>query len=351
VLEAHAELGALFEKQTYSPGDKARMLELMDRLGVLTSSEGPFALLRRIRGRLAYRPRDGEAQIVASGRDDWIGWVELKTAAVDETAMMLTARTIFEARADVLGLVEAESRPVLQMFQELFARRLELAETYAHVMLVDGNDQRGIDVGLATREGYPIGRVRSHADQRDTEGRTIFSRDCPEIEVETPSGMRFVVLVNHFKSKFGGNDARSRARRRAQAEAVAGHYRRLRCAGQERVAVLGDLNDTPDSAELAPLLQHTDLRDVSDHPAFTEFDFRTDNGNRGIGTYGLGNDSDKIDYLLLSPRLWERVARGGLFRKGAWPGSRPPRWDVYPELTEPRHAASDHHLIWADLDV
>jgi hypothetical protein len=31
----------------------------------------------------------------------------------------------------------------------------------------------------------------------------------------------------------------------------------------------------------------------------------------------------------LSPALFDRVTSAGLFRKGAWPGSRPKRWEVY----------------------
>ncbi len=75
------------------------------------------------------------------------------------------------------------------------------------------------------------------------------------------------------------------------------------------------------------------------------------NGHRGIGTHALGNDSSKIDYLLLSPALFAHVTDGGIFRKGAWPGSRPKRWATYPELIRQHHAASDHHLIWADIDI
>ncbi len=353
VLDAHAELSKLFEQEVYAAADKARMLELMETLGILNDNEGSFVILRKIRGRIIARPRDRtkRREIVAEGRNDWIGWVELKTEAVDETAILLTARCIFDVGADVIVLIEAESRPVLKMFQQRMAEKLALPETYPHLMLVDGNDSRGIDVGLATRAGYPIERVRSHADAVKPDGFPIFSRDCPEYEVTTPSGRTVMLLGNHFKSKYGGNDPSSRAKRRAQAEAVRDYYHRLRAEGQDFVAVLGDLNDTPDSEELAPLLGGTDLRDVSDHPAFTEVEFEVDNGNRGIGTIGLGNDGDKIDYLLLSPALWDRVQRGGLFRKGAWPGSRPPRWEVYPELTAPHHAASDHHLIWAEIDI
>lgn len=353
VLDAHAELNTLFEKESYSDADKARMLVLLESLGMLNDNDGPFVRLRKIRGQIIRRPRDRTKprEIVADGRDDWIGWVELKTEAVDETAILLTAKTIFDVRADVLALVEAESRPVLKMFQEKMADKLNLPETYPQVMLIDGNDRRGIDVGLATAAGFPIGRVRSHADDLKADGNPIFSRDCPEFEVTTPSGETIMVLANHFKSKFGGNSPSSRAKRLAQSNAVKSYYDRLVGEGHQNIVVLGDLNDTPDSAELAPLLTETDLRDVSDHPLFADFEFNTDNGNRGIGTFGLGNDDDKIDYLLLSPALWDRVTGGGLFRKGAWPGSRPPRWEVYPELTKKHHAASDHHLIWAEIDI
>ncbi|WP_428927415.1 endonuclease/exonuclease/phosphatase family protein [Marinibacterium sp. SX1] len=353
VLDLHAEINSLFEQPVYSAADKARMLVIFEALGILNDNDGPFVRLRKIRGQVITRPRDRSAprRIVADGRDDWIGWVELKTETVDEVAMLLTARTIFDVGADVLCMVEAESRPVLKLFQERMADKLALPETYRHVMLVDGNDTRGIDVGLATRDGFPIGRVRSHCDDLKPDGHPIFSRDCPEYEITTPSGETVMVLCNHFKSKFGGNSPASRAKREAQSLAVRGYYERLIGEGQANVVVLGDLNDTPDSPELAPLLTGTDLRDVSDHPAFAEVDFQAGNGQRGIGTYGLGNDDDKIDYLLLSPALFDRVRGGGIFRKGAWPGSRPPRWEVYPELTERHHAASDHHLIWADIDI
>lgn len=351
ILDANAELNGLFEKPLYTAADKARMLELLEALGLLNSSESEFAWLRRIRGKILYRPRDRSKprEIVASGRDDWVGWVELKTEPVDEIAMELTARVLFESGADVLGIVEAESRVVLKRFQEIMAQKFGVAERFPQVMLIDGNDLRGIDVGLATGPGIPIGRMLSHVDaQRD--GLTIFSRDCAEFEITTPAGNTVVVMVNHFKSKFGGNDARSRAKRRAQSEAVAGYYETRLAEGFENVVVMGDLNDTPDSEDLAPLLATT-LRDVSEHDRFADFEFGADNGERGIGTYDLGNDDAKIDYLMVSPALFEKVSNAGLFRKGAWPGSRPPRWEVFPQLTERHHAASDHHLIFADIDI
>ena len=351
ILDANAEINGLFEKPNYSAANKARMLTLFEELGLLNSSESKFAWLRRIRGKIIRRPRDKTLprEIVANGRDEWVGWVELKTEAVDEIAMELTARVLFDSQADVIGVVEAENRVVLKRFQTLMADKFGIPERFDNVMLIDGNDKRGIDVALASTAEFPIGQMRSHADEVK-DGKQIFSRDCPEFEITTPSGETIVVLVNHFKSKFGGDSPSSKAKRKGQAEAVAGYYERLLAEGTENVVVLGDFNDLPDSDPIKPLMD-TSLKDVSEHSKFTDFEFKANNGHKGIGTYNLGNDNNKIDYLMLSPALFDKVTKAGLFRMGAWPGVSPKRWEVYPELTKQHHAASDHHLIFADINI
>lgn len=353
VLAEFSELNALFEKAVYSAADKARMLVLIESLGMLHRDQGTkdtFTQIRKIRGKLIHRPRDRSAprEIVASGRKDWVGWCELKTDAVNETATLLTARVIADAGADILAIVEAESRPVLLDFQEMMKRELGLDKAYRHVMVIDGNDARGIDVGLASMEGYPIREMYSHVDDLDHRGVFLFSRDCPEYVVETPGGARVLVMPNHFKSKFG-NQARSDARRRTQAEGARDIVNARIAEGWEHIVVLGDLNDTPDSDPLAPLLTGTPLRDVSVHPEFKDFEFNASQGGRGIGTYSTGSDHHKIDYVLLSPSLFDKVTNAGLFRKGAYTGSD--RWEVYPELKKRQHQASDHHLIFADIDL
>lgn len=94
--------------------------------------------------------------------------------------------------------------------------------------------------------------MRSHIHDAGTDGRP--SRDCPEYCVETPTGERVWILPNHLKSKFGGNDPASQRKRLAQAHRTAEIYNSLLTQGESDVVVLGDFNDVPDSAELAPLL-------------------------------------------------------------------------------------------------
>jgi endonuclease/exonuclease/phosphatase family metal-dependent hydrolase len=373
-IEAVAELNVLFEKEVYEEADKARMLALVEELGLNRYDEGPFALIRKIRGAIFRRPRAGGIKVIATGRDSWIGWAELKTAHVNEIAVMNTGRVIRDVDADILAVVEAENRVALRQFSEYVFEKVKdevdhEVQPYAEIMLVDGNDTRGIDVGLMTKKGFRIGTMRSHVHDLPSDVRKdelgddalpadlppdwpVFSRDCPEYAVTTPDGEIIWIIPNHFKSKYGGNSPRSRAKREAQAIFARVIYERLRRAGFDNVIVLGDLNDTPDSEPLQPLLANSDLRDVSELELFDtgEFTGRPGTDERGIGTYGLGNDGDKIDYLLLSPALWERVTAAGLFRKGAWPGSRPPRWTVYPQLKKKVHVASDHHVIWVEID-
>ncbi len=74
-----------------------------------------------------------------------------------------------------------------------------------------GNDDRGVDVGLMTRVGYEITSICSHVDDEDQVG-VVFSRDCPEYVVKTPTGARLVVLVNHLKSKAPSRGAIGRLR-------------------------------------------------------------------------------------------------------------------------------------------
>jgi hypothetical protein len=62
-------------------------------------------------------------------------------------------------------------------------------------MFIDGNDDRGIDVGLMTRSGYQIGLMRSHINDVGAERGPIFSRDRPEYCVRTPQGEDIWVLT------------------------------------------------------------------------------------------------------------------------------------------------------------
>lgn len=311
-------------------------------LGLEKSDRGPLVMLGQNRGDLVKRPKSGGLEIVAEGRADWVGSLELIPAPIDEEAMRNTARVMIELKADILAVVEAESRPALAAFNADIVGSLG-GTPFSHVMLIDGNDPRGIDVGLLTGPDVLIGNMRSHVDDRSNDAQPIFSRDCPEFELSMPSGKRLLLLVNHLKSKGYGSQSTSNARRHLQAERIKSIYETAVAHGEEHIAIVGDFNDTPGSAALDPLLKQTDLRDAFTHPAFDDGGYP--------GTYGSCTAANKIDYLLLSPKLFDKVESGGVLRKGMWPGVRPRRWDVFEELQKPQHAGSDHAAVWVDIDL
>ena len=337
-LDDQAEVNGILRQADYSPADKARILELLTNLGLRKTDDGEkgkFAILRQNRGQLIMRHQNGELEIVAKGRASWVGWVELKTEPVNETSTQNTARVIHELDADMIAVLEAEARLPLRDFSRVMLRRVG-GEPYAHSMLIQGNDMRGINVGLMTKEGLEFESERTHVFDLDEDGDPIFSRDCVEYTIRTPGGNELVLLVNHFKSKRGGGDER----RLAQAKRVKAIVNE-RLSGHPNLVVLGDFNDTPDSTNLAPLLAETPLKDISTHDTFHDGGFP--------GTFGTQGDENKIDYILLSPALMSVVHAGGIFRQGVFSASK--RWPFFDTIESKVQQASDHAAIWAELNL
>jgi len=339
ILAEYSHLNTVLQEPVYTEETKQAILAAIERLGLNQDDDSEFVILRQNRGRLLKRPQAGQPEVVAEGRGDWIGWLELKREAVNEVAVEMTAKVIQDVNADVLSVIEAEDRIALIRFNEQLLKSTDAA--YGGIMLIDGNDERGIDVGLLSR--LELIDIKSHIYDRDEKG-IIFSRDCPEFTVRVNETARVLLLVNHFKSKGFGSKAESDARRKAQAERVREIYDLRRSQGIDMIAVVGDFNDTPDSNPLQPLLSKgSDLQDISTHPQF-QSDGRP-------GTFGNGNKGNKIDYILLSPALFERVTSGGVWRKGVWGGKHGTLFPHYEEMKKPVHAASDHAAIWADIDL
>jgi hypothetical protein len=132
--------------------------------------------------------------LLAVGTTGSVG-VELITEPVDAIGIQMVARLTEDVGADVLALVEAENRLALVRFNDDLLNR-----QYEHIMLIDGNDERGIDVGLLTIADIDIASIKSHVDEPDPErpGKRLFSRDCPVFRLDV-EGKELWLLVNHLK--------------------------------------------------------------------------------------------------------------------------------------------------------
>jgi hypothetical protein len=81
ILSEYSNLSNLLLKDIYTDSDKSDILESLKNLDLLKDDDSKFVILRQNRGRLIKRPKDSEPTIVANGRGDWIGWLELKKAS------------------------------------------------------------------------------------------------------------------------------------------------------------------------------------------------------------------------------------------------------------------------------
>jgi endonuclease/exonuclease/phosphatase family metal-dependent hydrolase len=161
--------------------------------------------------------------------------------------LLRVARRIRELDADVLALQEVENREYLQRF----VRALLPDMGYDHVVLYEGNNNRGIDCAVLSR--LPIGPVTSHRHLRfpGPDGKTYrFLRDLLKVKIEGPDELGFDLFVVHLKSKYGGAKASEPAR---QAESGAIRqivYQIFARDPQSRFIIAGDFNDYWDSPSL-----------------------------------------------------------------------------------------------------
>ncbi|MDP2951984.1 MAG: endonuclease/exonuclease/phosphatase family protein [Chloroflexota bacterium] len=276
----------------------------------------------------------------AGGAADWLGFVELARSEINDVAVENTARVIRDVNADVICLIEVENRILLQKFHDniLYKKFLKGAKLpgYRYNMLIDGNDERGIDVSVMSR--LPILWLRSHVHERTMyDGREVptFSRDCLEVQVESPDGNPIHLLVNHFKSMgySSPRDPQSNRRRLGQSKRVAdlvGEHNLL----QAYVVVAGDLNSDPSSPSLAPLVNKAGLYNINLELASSE-----------RGTYKSGNK--QLDYLFVSDALKQRLQAVRIERRGMFVK----KWPHYAEVTSDRTAASDHAAVVADFQL
>ncbi|MBM3155678.1 MAG: endonuclease/exonuclease/phosphatase family protein [Chloroflexi bacterium] len=343
VLEDFKQLNELIQEPKYTEEIKSKLLEIMGcHKGLLTKGESEFILLRDIRGKFLYRPKKKPVEIAAEGRGDWIGWFELVKEPVKETTTENLARVMGLLNADAMCVIEAENRISLKRFSEDVLSKVNVAP-FDHIMLIDGNDDRGIDVGIMSKQGYEIVRMLSHVDDKDSTG-TIFSRDCAEYEIKTAKGNTLLLLVNHFKSKGYGKPAESAAKRLRQAKRVREIYGERIDDGYDYIAVVGDLNEIPDEYPMDPLIREgSTLTDIMVHPKFK--------GDGRQGTHGNGTKSGKLDYILMSPELSAKVTKGGIERRGVWGGKNGTLFPHLPTIKVEKDAASDHAALWVDLDI
>lgn len=359
-LRGAAHLQRLLDAKAYNRDEIVRTWN-ENRLGAYVSVRADRVNSEAARSqRFFFHEREGdELSPVLSlndavrGRADWVGGLELKGETLSGPQVKAIAKVITRVDADVIGLCEVEDRRTLEMFNVQ-----HLGRRYPHCVLIEGNDERGIDVALMSK--HPIGALRTNASTPDPADRPrrdgmptrLFNRDCLEAAIELPDGLGTLsVLVAHLKSKRGDRETDTDPKRLRQAAEMARivRARYWRDGRPHRVAVMGDFNETPDRAgangaalsghqtSIDPILFETGLVNIlrdtlGPDKSFTYIEERRGRVERG-----------QIDYLLLSPDLKAASTTAGIDRSGQsyWGPKAPPR----------ALSASDHACLYVDLDL
>jgi endonuclease/exonuclease/phosphatase family metal-dependent hydrolase len=166
---------------------------------------------------------------------------EVPGAAEVEARLEQVASVLAALDADAVLLQEVEHQPLLA--------RLAARCGYPEARLLEGNDPRGIDLGLLSR--LPVVAYLGHADDLAPDGRRLWPRDAVEAVLDA-GGRRLAWLGTHLSSRLsdpaGSRRSLQAARLRALADLAGAKW------GAAMVVVGGDLNDEASAASLAPLL-------------------------------------------------------------------------------------------------
>ena len=182
--------------------------------------------------------------------------------AKDPKDRALLAERIKAMNLDVLGVQEVEDIDTLRHFIAT-----DLNGMYPHCMLIEGNDPRLIDVALLSK--LPIGAAVTWQTSVHPAkpGERVFSRDVLQAQILSADRKKVLlnVFVTHLKSKFVPHHQdqalgtiAANARRKRQAESAAAIIKSV-MRPDSLFAFLGDFNDAPDAAPIAPLATHPEL--------------------------------------------------------------------------------------------
>ncbi|PYV16863.1 MAG: hypothetical protein DMG07_06955 [Acidobacteria bacterium] len=269
---------------------------------------------------------------------------KIKPAAISHEQRVTTGNAILGANPHILAVQEVENLATLRIFNSKYMK-----DAFNRILLIDGNDARGIDVGFLIRKDVKaaILAIRTHVDddkdggflpksnRLDTRvtGQTVFSRDCLEVDVDV-KGTILTFLVNHFKAQ--DRNPNTPARRKRQAAKVARLARAAHDAGKNPV-VLGDLNIDTEQADYDGSLDSLVNLSIL-HDPFAQLG----PSNRWTHFFSSKKSVSRLDYILVDDRLKTKVLGVEIFRRGLSPKATQFTGPRLPSMQGNDLEASDH---------
>jgi endonuclease/exonuclease/phosphatase family metal-dependent hydrolase len=166
----------------------------------------------------------------------------------------------YKAKRAAIGKVIKELAPDVVMFAEVETQAMlqdlaknELGDAYPSAVVFEGNDMRGINVGLLSK--IAPDKVVTHKDEYFTKNGTNgpsyrYTRDCLEVHL-TVNGRHMALLGVHFRAKGPPDDPDKRLAEAQHTRAIADGL--MAEDPGMGIIVLGDYNDLPASPPVAAL--------------------------------------------------------------------------------------------------
>jgi len=291
----------------------------------------------------------------------------------DPTRLKNLAAAIRALDADVLALEEVESEECLRWFRDQYLKDLG----YEHLASREVGYYRGVEQSVLSR--FPILEVKTYSDVKvtsaaarlpkdpaerkrqkwadpdDVEGSGGFQRSPLHAKVQLPDGSALDLFVVHFKA--GGK--KFAHQRELEALSTVNLIDAVRARNKDaQIAVVGDFNAQPTDMTAKA------LRDKALGGLISAYELRP-GASKGDGDGEGGSKSDRrkflthsfvpedkpgkpieraIDFILLSPNLFQKGQKGSYFvlsvPKSSQPGS-----------DKPAGYASDHNPLAVDLKI
>jgi len=275
---------------------------------------------------------------------DWNGWTKLNTVPISKDSIKNKAKVILDVDPDIILLQQVENRKSLIQFHEIFFKK-NRESGYEEIMHLQGNDGRGLGMGILLKSGYHIKSIKSFANERDENGNLLFDNGFQQYKIKTPKNKMLFLLCCQLLE-----NGVSESHRKQQVMKIAKTYTNLRSKGHQHIIVAGTLNTPSYSDSISPIFE-SDLKDVVKHNSFKVItDSGEDAGYYRMGAYRMGVNIKQKDYLLVSPAFYDKIDQCGMNRKALWPLKKP-EWEIYDTVQNEKDAASDHPLLWAKFKL
>jgi endonuclease/exonuclease/phosphatase family metal-dependent hydrolase len=340
------ELDMLMHQHKKTLKHQDRIKELSFLIGFEKPSPRPYAILRRKSGFLYMKGLSNFGETKASELTNWNGWIELQTYPIHPKSTDHKAQVIANVNPDILLLQEIEDKASFEDFNQLILPKYD-CKPFEHSFVIQGNDMNSLEMGIALRKGYKLKSVRTHNinEAVNDDGKNLI-----EYEISTPSN-ETIWLLNAYLQKSIIDKKQSDKIRKKQISKIAEVYNKLIVDGKTNVIIAGTFNAPSYCNSLSPLIQNTDLKDITKHLSFeVDIDKGDDSTYFRLGAYRMGVNIKQKDYMLFSPALFKKMTDSGLNRKAMWPEKRP-LWCVYKSVSNKNMAASEHPLVWGKIKI